>query len=311
MKKYIIILVFLFCTVFLFTSCKDENIFVGDIHWFNSGENCYVICDGKGNCTGFYVTEETELIWEDTSYISPSETESEHWEEWQWDWLGSCKTEVIAGKKAEPMKDTIGLEFVSGWYYAEKITVLKMYPEVTDEKPVIYLYPEVETEVSVNLDFDGTLTTTYPEYKGGWKVTAMPDGTLFDESGKEYYCLYWEGISETEYDFSKGFCIPGDETMEFLEETLPELGLSPKEANEFIIYWLPRMENNEYNLISFQDEAYTDSAKLEIIPKPDTLIRVFMAWKSIDEAIEIEPQELSAPERAGFVAAEWGGAEIR
>ena len=50
-------------------------------------------------------------------------------------------------------------------------------------KPVIYLYPEQETEVSVELDLNGKLTCTYPEYKDGWKVTAAPDGMLM--YGKE------------------------------------------------------------------------------------------------------------------------------
>ena len=46
-----------------------------------------------------------------------------------------------------------------------------------DEKPVIYLYPEEETEVTVKLDYNGTLTSTYPAYGDGWTVTAQPDGT--------------------------------------------------------------------------------------------------------------------------------------
>ncbi|MBR3610111.1 MAG: hypothetical protein IKL57_01415 [Oscillospiraceae bacterium] len=77
------------------------------------------------------------------------------------------------------------------------------------------------------------------------------------------------------------------------------------------MYWLPRLEQNAYNLIFFQNEAYTDSAKLDIDPAPDTLIRVFMAWKGLDEPVEIEPQELSSPERKGFTAVEWGGTEIK
>ena len=40
-------------------------------------------------------------------------------------------------------------------------------------KPVLYLYPEEETEVTVTLDFDGTLTSTYPDYGDGWTVTAL------------------------------------------------------------------------------------------------------------------------------------------
>ena len=56
-----------------------------------------------------------------------------------------------------------------------------------DAKPVIYLYPEEETAVTVALDYGGTLTCTYPAAQDGvWTVTASPDGTLRDEEGQEY-----------------------------------------------------------------------------------------------------------------------------
>ena len=102
----------------------------------------------------------------------------------------------------------------------------------------------------------------------------------------------------------------GEGTAAFLEDALARLGLTEREANEFIIYWLPRMEGNPYNLISFQTDAYTDAAELTIDPAPDTLIRVFLAWKGLDAPVEVEPQKLTAPERAGFTAVEWGGAEV-
>lgn len=178
-------------------------------------------------------------------------------------------------------------------------------------KPVIYLYPEEEMEITVKLDYAGTLTSTYPAYEDGWTVTARPDGTLTDlETGREHYCLFWEGVTETEYDFSSGFCIAGERTASFLEEALTDLGLTEREANEFMIYWLPKMEGNPYNLISFQTETYTDSAVLTIDPAPDTLIRVFMAWKRLEEPVEIKTQILTASDRTGFTAVEWGGAQI-
>ena len=95
-----------------------------------------------------------------------------------------------------------------------------------------------------------------------------------------------------------------------MESALSKLGLDRREANEFIVYWLPLMQENEYNIISFQTDAYTDSAKLDITPAPDTLIRVFMAWKPSDKFVQIEEQELSAPERRGFTAVEWGGTKL-
>jgi len=179
------------------------------------------------------------------------------------------------------------------------------------KKPVIYLYPEVQTDVCVNLDYDGNLTCTYPSYDGNWHVTAFPDGSLTDKNGMTYNYLYWEGTCTTKYDFSEGFCIKGSETALFLESALSDLGLTRAEANEFIVYWLPLMQDNPYNLISFQKEAYTNSAKLNISPTPDTVIRVFMAWKPLKKEEKIKPQKMSAPSREGFTVVEWGGCEIK
>ena len=183
--------------------------------------------------------------------------------------------------------------------------------DMKSEKPVIYLYPEQAQEVYVRLELDGEFTCTYPEYDNGWKVKAYPDGTLLDQdTGKEYNYLFWEGTSETEYDLSRGFVVEGKDTAEFLEEKLAYLGLNEKERNEFIVYWLPRMEDNKYNLITFQGEDYTEHAKLKISPEPDSILRVFMVYKPLDKAIDIPEQELEPFEREGFTVIEWGGAEM-
>ncbi len=179
-----------------------------------------------------------------------------------------------------------------------------------DYKPVIYLYPEEETEVTVTLDYNGRFTCTYPMYDNGWTVTAAPDGTLTDADGQTYNYLYWEGETLTQYDLTKGFCVKGENTAAFLEDALETLGLNRREANEFIVFWLPMMEKNPYNIIAFQTDIYTESAKLHVSPAPDTVIRVFMAWQASDEYVEMEAQKLSAPTREGFTVIEWGGTEV-
>lgn len=181
--------------------------------------------------------------------------------------------------------------------------------EGADYKPVIYLYPEEKTDVSVKLDYNGELTVTYPEYGDGWSVTAMPDGTLYDENGNEYSYLFWEGKSNVKYDFSEGFCIKGEDTAEFLRRVLSTLGLTPREYNEFIVFWLPFMQDNEYNVISFQYDCYTDNAVLSVTPDPDTVLRVFMAFYPSNEYVDIPEQELTTTERNGFTVVEWGGAK--
>ena len=182
---------------------------------------------------------------------------------------------------------------------------------IAEAKPVIYLYPERETEVSVRLDYSGRLTCTYPDYNGGWNVTACPDGTLTDAAGQNYNYLYWEGVRDADYDYSEGFCVAGADIAAFLEDALSRLGLTRREANEFIVYWLPMMQENPYNLNAFQSDAYTLSARLTIDPAPDTLLRVFMAWKPLEEPVELPAQELTAAPRTGFTVVEWGGCQVQ
>lgn len=49
----------------------------------------------------------------------------------------------------------------------------------------------------------------------------------------------------------------------------------------------------------------------KVSPEPDTLIRVFMAWKKADSYIPLPEQDLSAVQRSGFTVVEWGGTEIQ
>lgn len=178
-------------------------------------------------------------------------------------------------------------------------------------KPVIYLYPKEETQVSVKLSPSGKLTCTYPDYGDGWQVTAAPDGTLTDHTGQTYNYLYWEGETDARWDMEEGFCVKGSDTAAFLEDALEKLGLSRREANEFIVYWLPLMEQNPYNIISFQTDAYQEAVPLQVTPAPDTVIRVFMTYRAAEDYEEIPAQVLTAPQRQGFSVIEWGGTQVK
>ena len=181
------------------------------------------------------------------------------------------------------------------------------------EKPIIYIYPTKTTEVEVKLGNPEHLSCTYPKYENGWKVTANPDGSLIDRiTGRKLYALYWEGNNiPKNINMLEGFCIKGEDTVEFLEEKLSILGLSDREAEEFIVYWLPKMEDNKYNFIRFETmEEQENAMPLEITPKPDNVIRIMMDWKAIDEKIEVEEQEFTTPSREGYTVVEWGGSEI-
>ena len=186
--------------------------------------------------------------------------------------------------------------------------------QVAAKKPVIYLYPESETDVHVELELtEAELSTTYPKYNNGWDVVAYPDGSLLNKAdGSHHKYLFWDAVNcRTRFDLSKGFCVAGSDTESFLKEKLTYMGLTEEEMNEFIVYWLPLMEHNAYNLITFQGDAYTNSAKLDITPAPDSECRIFMAYVPLENAVKIEPQQLETFERKGFTVVEWGGCEIK
>lgn len=183
----------------------------------------------------------------------------------------------------------------------------------TAKKPIIYLYPEETTAISVKLGNPENITCSYPEYNNGWNVIANPDGTLLDTStGRKLYSLYWEGKYSGPVNFDEDFIVKGNETIEFLEEKLAILGLNEFEAEEFIVYWLPKLQENEYNYIRFATiDEINKNMPLEFSVEPDTIIRVLMQYKALDNYIEVNEQKLETPERTGFVAVEWGGTEIK
>ena len=211
-------------------------------------------------------------------------------------------------------------------YVGEPVNVITLYteddlerirhpsrePYYSIDKPIVYLYPEEETNVSVKLGSPDKLTVSYPEYADSWNVVAKPDGTLKDGTGREFYGLYYEAKPTTEFSVSDtGFVVKKEDAAKFLEEKLAVLGLNEREAEEFIVYWLPQMHKSEYNYVRFASATEIDeNMSLSISPKPDTTIRVWMVLKGLDSPISVQEQKLEKKSRSGFTAVEWGGVKL-
>ena len=175
-------------------------------------------------------------------------------------------------------------------------------------KPILYLYPEKQENVTVTFDNSEVLETTYPKYNGKWEVTANTDGSLYDKDGKYYYALYWDEQKVHPVDFKEGFYVTKNNAIKFLEEKLEYIGLSPKEKNEFIMYWLPILEKNKKSLVYFElTEERNSYSKINITPKPDSMLRLVIHIKKVDKKTSIKEQKLTKFTRTGFTAVEWGG----
>lgn len=199
-------------------------------------------------------------------------------------------------------------------YYSLRYGTLNKWANNTSDKPIIYLYPEQEQLVEVKLLKEQNITVSYPKYNNSWQVIAKPNGDLKDiKTNRNLYGLYYEAKNnESKINLEEGFCVKKENIVSFLEEKLSILGLNEREANEFIIYWLPRLEKNEYNYIRFASISEINKIMpLEVSPQPDTIIRVLMEFKGLNKEIKVKGQELSKVNRNGFVLVECGGTELK
>lgn len=174
-------------------------------------------------------------------------------------------------------------------------------------KPVIYLYPETKTQISVKVKPDGGITFSEPSYDSGWEVFADPSG-LLSWNGQSFPYLYWEGNTFKLQKPSEGFVINREQVSGFLDDKLSILGLNEIEKVDFKEYWVPRMARNPYYFINFIPQKEIDRiAPLDISPKPDTVIRVLMNYKGLNSPVSVTEQNLQKVERHGYAAVEWGG----
>lgn len=181
-------------------------------------------------------------------------------------------------------------------------------------KPVIYLYPEEITNVTVTVEPNGGITYSEPPYQNGWNVQAHPNGVIYDfGSGKEVPYLFWEGIGLNYPPTDKGWVVAQKDLPKFFSDKLAVLGLRGREQVDFISYWTDRLVAKPYYKISFLTKAQFDElAPLDLSHPVQNVIRVMMTVKELDAPFVIEPQELDVPaERRGFTVVEWGGVVLR
>ncbi len=179
--------------------------------------------------------------------------------------------------------------------------------EQPDEKPVIYLYPKEATYVTVKHLNSEKFTFSYPNYEQRWNFKVYPSGEIKDKNGKLYPYLFWEGLSNIKASNKMGYCVHKDSIVMFLEEKLSYQGLNDKEITDFITYWAPRMQKSPYYLIYFANHEFEKEYPIEVTPKPDSQIRVFMVAKPLPYPKKLKVQPLMKSERKGFSYVEWGG----
>jgi hypothetical protein len=182
-------------------------------------------------------------------------------------------------------------------------------------KPAIYLYPKQKLLINVKVYPKGFLTYTDPIYdsKDGWIVGASPEGTLtttYNLKPTTYPYLYYESKIKDEFiqKPQMGFVRKYEELPQFYSEILPKLGLNQKEANDFVEYWTKHLPASPYYFIGIVTKEQKDFIEpLEVIPPPDTSIRVSLFFESLDQPVQVLEPVIKTPKREGYTLVEWGG----
>ncbi len=217
-----------------------------------------------------------------------------------------------------------GIKFKSQHHIVMEIYLPDEMVETIVEKPVVYLYNHYATkDVLVQVETDMDMTFTYPKMEEGnnWNVKVDKDG-IRTKDGRSYPYLFWEAASADQEFYDRvegkisGNIVQTDTVIDFLENKLYGLHLSPKEVADFITYWGPRLQQKPYAVVQFKvDQEVDQIAALKITPQPDWVRRVYMVYTGFNEEPNMPlgdpyPIEEVLMKRQGFYAIEWGGAEI-
>ena len=175
-------------------------------------------------------------------------------------------------------------------------------------KPVIYLYPQTATDVSVKVGADVLVSAPHYETNGWQHVFAEPGGQL-TYRGASYDSLFWEGYGHGVYpDITSGTIVRSTDAVATIQAQLAAQGFNAKETADFLAYWQPKLPATPYvRLTWFGTAAMNQLAPLSISPQPQTVIRTFLDFEGMQNPITLPAQKFSMPKRQGFTVTEWGG----
>jgi len=173
-------------------------------------------------------------------------------------------------------------------------------------KPNIYIYPNepIQLTVKINFPMGGKIVTSIPEYGTGWNVSVDTNG-LIDNT---YTYLFYESTQPDIWQKDNGWIVLKADLETFFRNNMTKYGFVGQEIEDFIKYWIPRLNNYTYFSICPQTkELIDDVIKLSFSKQPDNVLRLFYVIKGHDNMPNklVEPT-INSNKREGFFITEWG-----
>lgn len=173
----------------------------------------------------------------------------------------------------------------------------------------LYLYPEKETQVTIQVKPPAQIISSNPTYNDSWQVLAYPDGRLKTLDGKIFSKISYDYLTSPLGPPETGLVVKKEELGEALKTYGASLGLAGQEIADFVLFWQKNLPAAPYYLISHYNQAQSQTLMpLEISPRPDLLIQVVMYFKPLEKPVNANhPIFEKIPPRLGFVAVDWSG----
>ena len=113
-----------------------------------------------------------------------------------------------------------------------------------DRKPNIYIYPTQNMKLIVELIFPqgGSVIESIPFYNGIWDINVEPSGLI----NNQYTFLFYECKIPDNFQYEYGWQIEGNHLEGFFRNNLFETGFIETEINDFIEYWIPRLDETNF-----------------------------------------------------------------
>lgn len=177
--------------------------------------------------------------------------------------------------------------------------------ELQLKKPNIYLYPENEETLQVDVKLYGRITAAIPTYKHGWEVKVSPTGII---DGK-YGFIYYEALIDYPFTLNRGWIVDKVHFSERMDPILQRIGFNNKERHDFIDYWASELSwrTPKYAAYYVSPGEINKAVELKLSKQPDSLLRCYFVFLPVDNDIQIQEPDLPAFVRKGFTVVEWGG----
>lgn len=141
-------------------------------------------------------------------------------------------------------------------------------------KPNIYIYPEQKIELGLELFFPigGRILVSIPEYGNGWNVSVDTTGLI----NNNYSYLFYESTQPDIWQRNNGWVIKKTELESFFRANMTDYGFYGQEIEDYIEYWIPRLDKYSYYSIFPQTkELINDAIEFSFSLEPDNILRLF------------------------------------